>query len=128
MKSNDMELMCLEAEARRLSAYVAPHDAARCWLDLASVVAVCAASVFVLAGWIQGEVSLTGLGWTTLMAAAIAYAVTRKFRWDGRDITIGEIVGVLVADAIAVPDDLEAARSRLILCKARIAHLKRSRR
>ena len=128
MMSNDLELMCLEAEARRLAAYVAPHDMARCWLNLASVVAACSAAIFVLAGWLHGDVSLAGLLWATPLAAAIVCAVRWKFRWEGRMTTIGEIAAILVAHAVAVPDDLEDVRMRLILCRARIAHLKRSRR
>ena len=128
MMSNDMELICLEAEVKRLTAYVAPHEMVRCWVYLASVVLAVAAAVFVLAGVLLGEVGLASLLRTTLLAIAIVYALTWKFRWNGRVLTINGIVRTMAARAIAVPEDLEEARSRLILCKARIAQLKRSRR
>ena len=126
--SDDLELQRLESEANRLAAYVAPHDRVSIWLTLGSVVGVCAACVFLLSGAIQGQVSLVNLIWMTVLAALIVYAVTRQFRWQGRPLTIGELIWLYVGQAIAAPDDLDEVRTRLIVCRTRIADLKRSRR
>ena len=126
--ADEKELLKLEAEASRLKAYVAPHESARAWITLASVPAVCAACAFLLAGWFRNEVSLLSLFWMTILAAIIVYGLTWEFRWQDRTISVGKIIRLLVAFAAAAPDDLDQARSRLHLCKARIAQLKRSRR
>ncbi len=126
--SDEIELQLLEAEVKRLTAYVAPHDYAKVWLTLGSIVAVCAGSVFLLAGVIQDQVRFVNLFWMTVLAAAIAYGVTWEFRLGRRILSIGGIATRLVRQAIAVPHDVDEVRMRLVLCKARIAHLKRSRR
>ena len=127
-QADDTELQQLEAEVSRLTAYVGPHESARAWVTLVSVPAVCAACAILSAGWIRNEVSLLSLFWMTILAAAIVYGLTWEFRWEDRTITVGRIIRLLVACAAAAPDDLDQARSRLRLCKARIAQLKRSRR
>lgn len=108
--------------------YVAPHDLFRAWLTLVSISLACAAAVFVLAGSIQGEVSLVNLFWMTILAALIARVVTWEFRRQGRIVTIGQIIRLQVGRSLPVPDDLDDARMRLIVCKARIEQLERSRR
>lgn len=126
--SEEIELQRLEAEVKRLTAYVAPHDYAKVWITLGSIVAVCAGCVFLAAGLIQDQVRFSNLFWMTLLAAVIVHAVTWEFRWGRRIVTIGGIVKRLVRQAIAVPHDVDEVRMRLVACKARIAHLKRSRR
>ena len=125
---SDMELQRLEAEATRLSAYVGPHELLAGWIRLVGIGVAFGAGVFVLAGWIAGEVDPVNLFWTAILAAMIVYVVTWEFRWEGRFVTIAEVVGLLVRRVVAFPADLADARARLMVCRARIAHLKRSRR
>ncbi len=126
--SEEIELQRLEAEVKSLTAYVSPHDHAEALMTLASVVGVCAGCVFLLAGVIQGQVRFANLMWMTVLAALIVYLVTWEFRWGRRVLTVSGIATRLVRQAISVPHDVDEVRMRLVLCKARIAHLKRSRR
>jgi hypothetical protein len=131
------ELAQLEAERERLLSMIAYQNGpfyqkslkfrAPSWSVVVAIAIICGIGALIVTGILAGQISGSGLVFSVVGLALVAYILTRRITVFGSPLLVGEIL-IPIGDGIVTRPPGEAeAHQRLAECEARIMKLKEGR-
>jgi hypothetical protein len=113
----------LLVERERLTRSLREHDRSVFVLRIASLVALCLFAVWAVFAWDAGAIDFVTMGWALPLAFALAFILTREFRFQGKVVSVFEMMMLLSGQYIWARDDPDTLRRDLVDCEAKIAEL-----
>src|SRR5207248_4070465 len=71
------------------------HDRRLFVLRIASLVALCLFAIWAVFAWDAGAIDFVTMGWTLPLAFALAFILTREFRFQGKVVSVFEMMMLL---------------------------------
>jgi hypothetical protein len=89
------------------------------------LVALCLFVLWAILAWRAGAIDIVAMAWISPLAFLLAFILTREFRFQGKVVSVFEVMMLLSGQLKTARDDPETLRRRLVDCEAEIAELRR---
>jgi hypothetical protein len=89
------------------------------------LVVLCLFVLWAILAWRAGAIDIVAMAWISPLAFLLVFILTREFRFQGKVVSVFEMMMLLSGQFIWTRDDPETLRRRLVDCEAEIAELRR---
>lgn len=118
------ELRRLLRERDQLVALLADHEKHLSYWRTGAWVVLAAFAVWFVFAARAGAIDWATLPWIVLLAFGLAFFLTREIRWQGKVVSVFEILGLLGGHWVVARPDVDELRRRLRECELRIQNFR----